>query len=221
MSSSSDVAERRAAGPGSTVRRSSVLRAPDDLHMPMLPELVQRGREAQIAVERRRAEAYDEGKAAGLAAGREVAAAEAAAGLARLSELAAALAAAAAELRGREMGVVDDLATELTRAVLTIAEAVIGRELATVPSAVLAIERARAMAPAGVVGAVHVHPEDAWAVAAMADHDELEVVADDAVAPGGAVLMVGESTIDGSLVAAMQRVRAVLLGEGAPDEDET
>jgi flagellar biosynthesis/type III secretory pathway protein FliH len=216
MSSSSDLVDRPTAAAAfgtAALRRSRVVPAPPDLDMPMLPELVQRGREAQIAVERRRAEAYEEGKAAGHAAGQQRAAAEAAAGLARLAELGSSLAASVADLRRREVAVVDDMAIELTRAALLLAEAVIGRELASVPPAAIALERARSIAPSGVVGSVHVHPDDAWSVAAIAEHDELEVVADDAVSPGNALLVVGESTFDGSLDAAFARVRSVLLGE--------
>jgi flagellar assembly protein FliH len=225
MSSSSDLATvlatraldepRQSSEQRATSRRSRIVAAPAELDMPMLPELVQRGKEAHIAVERRRAEAYEEGLARGLAEGRQRVEDESAARLARLVQLGDALGDAVSALRGREAAVAEHLAAELTTAALQLAEAVIEREVAAVPSVTIALERARGMAPLGVATTIRVHPDDAWAVAQAADRAGIEVVADDLVTPGGCVLVAGEATIDGSIDSAVRRVRSVLLGDDA------
>jgi flagellar assembly protein FliH len=104
------------------------------------------------------------------------------------------------------------LATEAVDLGLRIAEAVLGRELAamTDPGAE-ALRRALAEVPPTVAATVRLHPADAAALdPAETAGRPVTVVADPAVATGGAVLETEVSTVDASLETAFARVRGAL-----------
>ena len=104
------------------------------------------------------------------------------------------------------------LATEAVDLGLRIAEAVLGRELATMTDAgAEALRRALAEVPPTVAATVRLHPADAAALdpAAVAGRP-VTVVADPSVASGGAVLETEVSTVDAGLETALARVREAL-----------
>jgi flagellar assembly protein FliH len=152
---------------------------------------------------------YRAGIAEGLAAGR---AADPGAARARLEELFRSLAAAAEELRRRQALDLAGLEDALARAAVDLASAIIGRELeVSVSPGADALARALALVPAGSVAVARLHPADA---AILADPPGgLTLIPDPAVEPGGCILEVGHSRIDAQLGSALDRVRALLLGD--------
>lgn len=155
---------------------------------------------------------YRAGIAEGLAAGRAAMAAESVAASARLEELFRSLAAAAEELRRRQALDLAGLEDALARAAVDLASAIIGRELeVSVSPGADALARALALVPAGSVAVARLHPADA---AILADPPGgLTLIPDPAVEPGGCILEVGHSRIDAQLGSALDRVRALLLGD--------
>lgn len=104
------------------------------------------------------------------------------------------------------------IATEAVDLGLRIAEAILGRELAAMTDAgAEALRRALAEVPPTTAATVRLHPADAAALdpTAIADRT-VTVVADPAVAAGGAVLETEVSTVDASLGTALARVREAL-----------
>ena len=126
-----------------------------------------------------------------------------------VGQLMSALTAAAAELQTRatvEMAQIED---DLAAAALTIAEAVIGRELALADAPGQdAIARALALAPAGDA-IVRLHPDDV-ATAGGDFGRELTILADPTVEPGGCIVEIGACTIDAQISTALDRVREAL-----------
>lgn len=103
-------------------------------------------------------------------------------------------------------------------AALQIAEAVLRRELAVCRDPGRdALRRAFSVAPTRAVedAAARLHPDD---VAVLGDVSDLvpgvrvTVVADPEVEPGGCLLQLGDTSIDASLRAALERVREELAG---------
>ncbi len=88
--------------------------------------------------------------------------------------------------------------------------------------------RALAADHSAVPATVRIHPDDAAALRAVDDEAltgtrELSIVLDPSVEPGGALVEIGEATIDSQISTAVQRVRDVLIGEQAeacPEPDE-
>jgi flagellar assembly protein FliH len=177
---------------------------------------------------RLRAEAQATGYAAGWAEGRQAAelaareareafAAEAAEITAAQEESArrvlGALAAAVDRFERRAAPAVENLERELVEAAFALAEAVIGRELATAADPGRdAVSRALALAPPGRGAIARLNPADAATLpgTATVDGREVLVVADPALAPGDAVVECDASTIESRLDAAVERARQAL-----------
>lgn len=171
------------------------------------------------------------GHAAGYAAGRKQAEAEIAqlrdsirAEAARSAELAAAevrsaleaLSRAAADFRARQVPVLQSVDGAIAAAALELAEAVVGRELATGDgSARAALERASGEAvPAGSL--VRLNPHDIDVIAGTGTTwAGMELVPDASLDRGDAVVELVHGSIDARISASLQRARAA-LAEGAP-----
>jgi flagellar assembly protein FliH len=186
---------------------------------------------ADLATEVRES-ARAEGYSAGWAEGRRVAAAEARVRRAdvarevavaeqtrraRHSSALAALATAAAELERRTVPVAEELSDSVLAAALVLAEAVLGRELATTAAdgGAHALRRALDLAPRHRPVTVRLSPED---MATLAMHDttveidgrQVTVVPDATLAPGDAVAVCDATEIDARLGAALDRARKAL-----------
>jgi flagellar assembly protein FliH len=153
------------------------------------------------------------GYEAGMADGRRQAEAATAELRARLAELGRGLAAAASELQAARTEAADSLTTEVVDAVMRLTEALLGRELGTDPLAAASLERARALVPVGHAVVARVHPDDVALLTATGPLAGVELVSDAAVAPGGCIVTAGDAMVDGSLPAALERARLMLLGE--------
>ena len=197
---------------------------------PHLQDVVERARRA--AVEQGRAQGHAEGYAAGRAAASAEAARRAAAVAsqqaladqhrdAQLAGATAVLVAAADAFRSAEALALADVEDVVADLALSIARAVVGRELALAadPGAD-ALARALALAPDGCAVTVRLHPQDAEALGDLPELGagrELVVVSDPAVEPGGCVAESAGRTVDAQVGPALDRVAAVLRGgqEGA------
>ena len=171
------------------------------------------------------------GHAAGYAAGRKQAEAEIAqlrdsirAEAARAAELAAAevrsaleaLSRAAADFGARQAPVLQSVDGAIAAAALELAEAVVGRELATGDgSARAALERASGEAvPEGSL--VRLNPQDIAVIAGTGTTwAGMELVPDASLQRGDAVVELVHGSIDARISASLQRARAA-LAEGAP-----
>jgi flagellar assembly protein FliH len=180
-------------------------------------------------LERLRQHAQEQGFAAGHAQGMEAAAAVVAeterVAAARLTEVqarwerrvasaVAALGAAATRFDEAAVPVADDVRETIIGTVLTLVEDLLGRELALADSPVLdAVRRALALVPADSPAVVRVHPDDLGEIPAetLAELPEtVRVVGDPDVERAGAVAETGPRRIDAQLMAALERVQAVL-----------
>src|SRR5215217_567328 len=178
---------------------------------------------------RLRQHAHAEGFAAGHAEGMEAAAAvvaeterAAAERLAdvqarwerRVASATAALGAAAARFDEASVPVADEVRETIIGMVLTLIEDLLGRELALADSPVLdAVRRALALVPADSPVVVRVHPDDLAEIPAeaLAELPEsVRVVGDADIERAGAVAETGPRRIDAQLMAALERVQAVL-----------
>lgn len=112
------------------------------------------------------------------------------------------------------------LQRQLATAAVTLAEAILGRELRDVESrGVDAIERVLALAPERVPVTVRLHPSDADLIATTSDGFDdraITLVPDPSLAPGDAVAELVDTEIDGRIAAAIERVRAAMI----PDADQ-
>lgn len=103
-----------------------------------------------------------------------------------------------------------------------VAEAIVGRELALAESPARdALARALALVPERGDVLVRVHPIDADSLRSHAalPGREVLVVDDPDIERGGCVLQVGACRIDAQVGPALARVRSVLLGANAPDDE--
>jgi len=132
----------------------------------------------------------------------------------RVASATAALGAAATRLDEASLPVADDVRETILGMVLTLVEDLLGRELAMADSPVLdAVRRALALVPADSPAVVRVHPDDLGEIPAQelaALPDTIRVVGDPAVERAGAVAETGPRRIDAQLMAALERVQAVL-----------
>jgi flagellar assembly protein FliH len=83
-----------------------------------------------------------------------------------------------------------------------------------------AIARALALDESMLPAVARLSPGDAAAVGDLAELSPsrlVTVVADPTVEPGGALVEIGSTTIDSQLADALQRVRAVVVGQSAED----
>jgi flagellar assembly protein FliH len=124
-----------------------------------------------------------------------------------------AVAGAVAAFEQRAAPTFTDLENDLIATAFAIAEAVIGRELATATEPGRdALTRALALAPRGSAAVVRMNPADAALLpgASQIDGRDVVVIADPGLAPGDAVVESETTTIDARLGAALERVRAAL-----------
>jgi len=166
------------------------------------------------------------GHAAGYAAGRKQAEAEAAvlreqisAEAARATALATAelraandaLARAAAEFRARQVPVLASVDASIAAAAIELAEAIVGHELSSGDgSARAAIERASAeTVPAGSV--VRLNPHDIRVIEAEGGAPGVELVPDHSLQRGDAVVDLAHGSIDARVSASLARAKAVLV----------
>lgn len=207
MSSSSDVRARRA----------HLVPFDSGIATAVLPELAPRGSAPVDVTDAAPVDvSYDagfaDGHAAALAGAVAAATAEARAQQAQAAQLAASLADAAVLLRRCAGEELDAVSEGVAEAALQLAEAIVGRSLAGEAPAAAAIARAMALVPSGEPAVVRLHPDDVDVVGPM-DREEIRVVVDPAVRPGGCIVDAGASSIDGGIAAAVDRARAALLGE--------
>lgn len=166
---------------------------------------------------------FDEGYAAGLAAGLEV-------GRAQADEAARSLEATRSERAAVAVAVLDQAALaardayqaalravedRLAAAAFELTVALVGRELElSSSSGEDAIARALALAPPAVALQVRVHPDDVVAIGdveALAPSRSIVLLADPSVDRGGCVVDAGPCEIDAMIGAALERVREVLV----------
>ena len=171
----------------------------------------------EAAVDEGRAAGFDAGFRAGHLAGLEAARAEAeratADHRARLAGVLSAADAAVAEALADVGEAMDAGARATVDAAFAIAEAIVGRELATATDPGRdAVARALALAPEGVEVSLRLHPQDAAALVddELLDGRAITLVADPAVRPGDCVGAAGWTAIDARIEAALDRVRSVL-----------
>jgi flagellar assembly protein FliH len=172
-----------------------------------------------------RAEGFAAGHAEGMTAAAEVVAETERAAAARLADVqarwerrvasaTAALGAAATRLDEAAVPVADDVRETILGIVLTLVEDLLGRELALADSPVLdAVRRALTLVPADAPVVVRVHPDDLAEIPADALAElpaTVRVVDDPSVERAGAVAETGPRRIDAQLMAALERVQAVL-----------
>jgi len=133
---------------------------------------------------------------------------------AALQQAAAAVLAAADRLAQREVPVLAELEDVVLGAAVELAEALLGRALASSPEPGLdALRRVLALTPDGGSPVVRLHPEDLASLGApegdhLVDGRVVRLRPDPTLARGDAVAEYGASTIDARLSAAVQRVRA-------------
>lgn len=214
--------------PSPVERRSSIRRAEDQPVAGSRPTF-RLGEVYAEELDRLRLQARAEGFAAGHAEG--MAAAEAAVAEAeraatermaevqarwerRIATATAALGVAAQRLEEAAVPVADDIRETILGTVLTLLEDLLGRELALADSPALdAVRRALTLCPADAPAVVRVHPDDLGEIPeeALAElPGSVRLVADPSVERAGAVAETGPRRIDAQLVAALERVQAVL-----------
>ena len=165
-----------------------------------------------------REEAARIGYSDGFAAGRQDAALAAQADTAAAAQAAAtalqALDAATAALQDRQTVAVADVEQHIVELAMSIAEAVIQRELAaTTTPGRDALLRALALAPERVDAIARLHSDDLQTVGdltALTAERQITLVGDDSVERGGCVVDVGACRIDAQISPALDRVRKSL-----------
>jgi flagellar assembly protein FliH len=213
--------------------------AVDDLPRPNLDRPVETG---DARVDAIRGAAWDEGVERGMAAGhhegyesgrregfetgrregREAGMAEAhaaveAAVAARVSAALAALDDAHAVLRQTDAVALADIERDVVDLAVGLAEAIVGHEVAaaTDPGAD-ALRRALQLAPSRGTAVARLAPADIERlaeVATIAPGRAVEIVPDPSIASGGCIVEVGSTQVDATVDGALDRARAVLLGE--------
>lgn len=110
-----------------------------------------------------------------------------------------------------------ELESAVPRFAFELLEALFGREsvLAVDPGRE-AVARALALDEGSLPAVVRLSPDDADSIGELADLEgsrPLTVVADPTVESGGAMVEIGSTTIDSQLSRALERVRAVIIGQ--------
>lgn len=174
----------------------------------------------QAASEQR--EGFAAGREAGLAAAAVETArivAEHRQAIERLERAALALEAATADLERRDAVTVAEVERAAIELAVELAAELVGRELAVTEQPVLdALQRTASLLPTRGDPIVRVHPDDATTAEQVVASESARwtatarVLADDSVEPGGCVVEVGPCRIDGQVSAAIDRMRAVLVG---------
>ncbi len=110
----------------------------------------------------------------------------------------------------------------LTEFAFELVETLFGRELElSADPGRDAVERALAIDDTGLPATVRLHPQDVDALGdmvALGGSRAVTVIADPSVEPGGALVDIGEATIDSQLSRALERVRSLLVGDGGRGE---
>lgn len=171
------------------------------------------------------AEAYRDGYAAGMSAGSRQLADHQRADHLALEESARTVS-AAVERAGaavvEELRALDrDHATALLSIAVSLAEAVLGREVAaSTRKACEAVERAMTavLNDPGITPIAHLHPGDAALLASGDLPNGVTVVSDPSIASGDCVLRVADRSIDARLRTALERAGAVLLDVHAVED---
>ena len=174
--------------------------------------------ELQAMERKTREEAARVGYEDGFAAGRQEALAQGEvatqADRQRLEQALAALDAATGALRMQQDVIVADVEEQIVTLALSVAEAVLGRELVIAAAPARdALSRALALAPHGVTAIARLNPADAGTigdVAGLAADRTVTIVSDESVEAGGCVLDVGPCRIDAQVAPALARVREAL-----------
>ncbi len=202
----------------------SVRPRPHDPGVPIDYVVLSKDAEASAADAGREA-GYEDGLAAGQDMARTEAVEAARRAHARLEQALGALGHASHEAGLAFADRREQLEHSVTAFAFDLVETLLGRELAlTADPGRDAVARALALDGSALPALVRIHPDDAEALRsvdgdALAGARELTVVADASVEPGGAVVEIGEATIDSQLSAAVQRVRDILVTH--PDETHT
>lgn len=177
------------------------------------------GARMEAAIDEARTHGYHDGHAAGYRdgwdAGERAARASVAAVLwARIEPVLTALRGATADLAERDAVRLEEIEPELIGLVLSMTEALLGRELACAPSPVRdAMRRALAFVPDRGEVTVFVHPDDADTIGAVDDlvpGRDLRFVGSATVERGACIVDVGACRVDAQLAPALERVRSVL-----------
>lgn len=180
------------------------------------------GSQADVERARARTRGYADGHAEGFRAGAAEAAGAAAAAESRRNEvdardraeLASALSALTAATdaltaRTRELGAAAE--QQVSARAIELAEAILDESLADREfAAVSALRRAMAM-PSDAQGEVRLSPADLHTLTLLnAMPENITVLADESLAPGDAVAILGDSLVDARIGAALERARNVL-----------
>ena len=208
MSSSS---EPRRVG----VIRGATIAAPRPARPVLSPGLTDAARGVLAeAREQGRAEGYAAGHAEALAVAQREVAEAIEADRAELRRVLVALEEAAAMWRDREGTTLEAVADQAAQLGLAIAEAVLQREVATATDPGRdAIARALQLAPDEGAVVVRLHPDDVATLGDLADLTvarEVTVVPDASIQPGGCLLQCGPTQVDAQIPSAIARVREVL-----------
>ena len=162
---------------------------------------------------------YDDGHAEGLAAAAAIAADRRNEEAQRAAGALAALGRAVAAAEEAERTMRAEIQAAAPKLAFALVEALLGRELALAANPGLeAVVRVLALDEGMQPATVRMNPAD---VAAFDDGEigrVVNVVADPAVEPGGAMVEIGRAVLDGQLGPAVERVREILLGPGAHDD---
>lgn len=130
----------------------------------------------------------------------------------RVADLLGALQRAVDGADARAAALADDFATLVTDTAVRLADAVIGRELSDPCIAARdALARALGSLDHTEKVVVHLHPDDVALVGDAVPAD-VQLVPDDHLAPGDAVAVAGDRTVDARIATALERARAVLEG---------
>ncbi len=130
----------------------------------------------------------------------------------------AALSRGADDLERRALPLAEEIESALVSAAFAMAEAIVGRELATSANPGRdALVRAVAVAPHGQPVRVRLHPSDAAALAGLTANDmtaltgrDVQLVSDVGISRGDAIADCGATRIDAGLASASHRVRQAL-----------
>lgn len=134
----------------------------------------------------------------------------------RLESAAASLMRVAEQVSQHDREAIDAVQHQAVLFGVSVAEEMLGRELRSFDDTVLAsVERAVALVPDRGEVVVRLHPADVEVVRAEVDQWstgglDITLVADQSVAPGGCVAVVGPLRIDAQLGSALDRVRVAL-----------
>ena len=159
---------------------------------------------------------YDEGFAVGLAAAQSEAEGIQLEASARVAGLVSALERAVGEIRALDVRLRAELQAVAPRLAFALVQELVGHEVAASANPGFdAIVRALALDEGTQGVSVRMNPEDRERLGEIAQlglEREITVVADPTVTSGGALVEIGDTTLDCRVDAALERVKKVLLG---------